>query len=171
MIESQIAGLRECFSRSILTSPSQVLRAWLCPSSKCPRNQFESNSKAIRQFANCEGWWLSGSVAEHWLHKPGVLGSVPGDCRPFHFPLFWPQKTSNLSLFQREARVSKQQQQQFVCSRNLCEWWELGTAYTSVELSSPLGSKLSPRHNNYGTRLFYSTSHSVHGRLTGHAVV
>ena len=21
-------------------------------------------------------------------HKPGVLGSIPGDCRPFHFPLF-----------------------------------------------------------------------------------
>ena len=19
---------------------------------------------------DCEGWWLSGSVAEHWLHKP-----------------------------------------------------------------------------------------------------
>ena len=40
---------------------------------------------------NCEGWWLSGchgSVTEHWLHKPGVLGSIPGDCRPFHFPLF-----------------------------------------------------------------------------------
>ena len=22
----------------------------------------------------------------------GVLGSIPGDCRPFHFPLFLPQK-------------------------------------------------------------------------------
>ena len=31
-------------------------------------------------------------------HPPG------GDCRPFHFPLF-ASKTSNLSLFQREARV------------------------------------------------------------------
>ena len=33
-----------------------------------------------------EGWWLSGyynSVAEHWLHKPGVLGLIPGDCQPF----------------------------------------------------------------------------------------
>ena len=42
---------------------------------------------------DCEGWWLSGcrsSVAEHWLHKPGVLGSIPGDCWPFHFPLFSP---------------------------------------------------------------------------------
>ena len=36
---------------------------------------------------DCGGWWLSGcrsSVAEHWLHKPGVLGSIPGGCRPFH---------------------------------------------------------------------------------------
>ena len=42
---------------------------------------------------DCGGWWLSGcrsSVAEHWLHKPGVLGSIPGGCRPFHFPLFAP---------------------------------------------------------------------------------
>ena len=24
-------------------------------------------------------------------HKPGVLGLIPSDCRPFHFPLFSPQ--------------------------------------------------------------------------------
>ena len=24
-------------------------------------------------------------MAEHWLHKPSVLGSIPGGCRPFHF--------------------------------------------------------------------------------------
>ena len=44
---------------------------------------------------DCEGWWLSGcrsSVAEHWLHETGVLGSIPGDCQPFHFLLFSPQK-------------------------------------------------------------------------------
>ena len=37
---------------------------------------------------DCEGWWLSGcrsSVAEHWLNKPGVLGSTPGNCWLFHF--------------------------------------------------------------------------------------
>ena len=48
---------------------------------------------------DCEGWWLSGccsSVAEHWLHKPGVLGLIAGNCQPFHFPLFLP-----LSLLQR----------------------------------------------------------------------
>ena len=42
---------------------------------------------------NCVGWWLSGcrsSVAEHRLHKPDVLGSIPSNCRPFHFPLFSP---------------------------------------------------------------------------------
>ena len=50
---------------------------------------------------DCEGWWLSGcrsSVAEHWLHKPGVLGLIPGDCRPFHFPVFLPHNIFNLSV-------------------------------------------------------------------------
>ena len=57
---------------------------------------------------DCEGWLLSrccGSVAEHWLHKLRVMGLIPGCCQPFHFPLFSPQRTSNLSLFQQEARV------------------------------------------------------------------
>ena len=39
---------------------------------------------------DCGGWWLFGrccSVAESWLHKPGVLGSISIDCmRSFHFP-------------------------------------------------------------------------------------
>ena len=26
-------------------------------------------------------------MAEHWLHKPGVLGSIPSGCRLFHFPI------------------------------------------------------------------------------------
>ena len=54
------------------------------------------------QIEDCEGWWLSrchSSVAEHWLHKPGVLGLIPGDCQPFHFPLFSPH---NISLFQHD---------------------------------------------------------------------
>ena len=32
--------------------------------------------------------WLFGchsSVAEHWLHKPGVLGSIPSNCWSFHY--------------------------------------------------------------------------------------
>ena len=51
-------------------------------------------------------WCLSGcrsSVAEHCLHKPGVLGSIPGDFQPFHSILHL--ITSKLSLFQHEARV------------------------------------------------------------------
>ena len=28
------------------------------------------------------------SVVEHWLHKPGVLGSIPSDCRLFTFLRF-----------------------------------------------------------------------------------
>ena len=37
---------------------------------------------------DCEGVWLSdchGSVVEHWLHKPGVLGSILGGCKPLFF--------------------------------------------------------------------------------------
>ena len=70
----------------------------------------------------CEGWWLSGchsSVAKHWLHKPGVLGSIPGGCQPFHFPLLMPQKTSNLSLFQREARVLSMYTGIYMCTYNV----------------------------------------------------
>ena len=49
---------------------------------------------------DCEDWWLSSccsSVAEHWLHKPDVLDSIPGNCCPFHFPLIslHYSKTSN----------------------------------------------------------------------------
>ena len=49
---------------------------------------------------DCEGWWLSGccsSVAEHWLHKPGILGSIPGDCQPFH-SLFHLKISKNLII-------------------------------------------------------------------------
>ena len=40
------------------------------------------------QKKDCEGWCLFdgySSVAEHWLHKPGILVSIPSDCRPFYF--------------------------------------------------------------------------------------
>ena len=50
-----------------------------------------STSLTSLHIEDCEGWWLSGccgSVAEHWLHKPGVLGSISGDCLPFYFPLY-----------------------------------------------------------------------------------
>ena len=50
------------------------------------------NTTCAVQIEDCgSGGCLHGchnSVAEHWLHKPGVLGSIPGDYRPFHLPLF-----------------------------------------------------------------------------------
>ena len=56
---------------------------------------------------DCGGWWLSSchsSVAEHWLHKPGVLGSIPGGGL-FTF-LYFRLITSKFSFyFQHEARV------------------------------------------------------------------
>ena len=48
---------------------------------------------------DCESWWLSGChslVAAHWLHKPGVLGLILGDYRPFHFPPFCLKKYLSL---------------------------------------------------------------------------
>ena len=38
---------------------------------------FEVESEKGRAAEDCGGWWLSSrcsSVAEHWLHKPGVMG-------------------------------------------------------------------------------------------------
>ena len=32
-------------------------------------------------------WSLAGIEAEHWLHKPNVLGLIPVDCQPFRFPV------------------------------------------------------------------------------------
>ena len=155
MIENQITVLRESFSRSILTSPSQVLRAWLCPSSKCPRKQFESNS-SIRKLWGPVVVRLSGRALAAQARCPGFYSRrLPAFSLS---SIFASKKTFNLSLFQREARVSKQQQQ-FVCSRNLCEWWELGTAYIHFRGIEFTFGQQTPGPNNYGTRLFYSTSH------------
>ena len=47
------------------------------------------NTTCAVQIEDCgSGGCLHGchnSVAEHWLHKPGVLGSIPSGCWPFHF--------------------------------------------------------------------------------------
>ena len=123
----------------------------------------ETNSKAIRkQFVNsqivraggCPAQWQSTGCTSQvsWVLFPATAGL-------FTFLYFRLKKTSNLSLFQREARVSKQQQQ-YVCSRNLCEWWELGTAYIHLRGIEFTFGQQTPGPNNYGTRLFYSTSHS-----------
>ena len=55
-----------------------------------------SSTCAVR-IEDFEGWWYSGCrsscsgsplAAQAWCP---VLGSIPGNCRPFHFPLFLPQ--------------------------------------------------------------------------------
>ena len=59
-------------------TPSRVLMAhteWLLG----VRLRHFSNTWVVNT-EDCEGWWCHSSVAEHWLHKPGVLGS-----RPFHW--------------------------------------------------------------------------------------
>ena len=55
---------------------------------RCYEAQIEESEKAGSRRESLSG--CRSSVAEHWLHKPGVLGSIPGGCRPFHFPLFAP---------------------------------------------------------------------------------
>ena len=46
---------------------------------------------------DCEGWWLSGcrsSVAEYWLYKSGVLGSISSGSSRFTVQYF----TSDVSF-------------------------------------------------------------------------
>ena len=47
--------------------------------------------------------WGKSSICEltskHWPHKQGVLGSIPGDCRPFHFPSIFASSKFSLSEF------------------------------------------------------------------------
>ena len=43
------------------------------------------------------------ACAEDWLHKPGVLGSIPGDCRPFHFPLAAQARCPGFNFWQLPA--------------------------------------------------------------------
>ena len=48
---------------------------------------------------NCEDWWLSSccsSMAEHWLHKPGVLVSIPSGCQPFSISSIFTSKHLNI---------------------------------------------------------------------------
>ena len=46
----------------------------------------DCGSSAPPVHIDCEGWLLFGchsSVTEQWLHKPGILGSIPSSCWPF----------------------------------------------------------------------------------------
>ena len=61
---------------------------------------------------DCEGWWLSSchsSVAEYRLHKPGLLGWIPGNCHPFSLSSILPQHLKNRFL----SGVSKNQSWNF----------------------------------------------------------
>ena len=89
---------------------------------------------------DCEGWWLSGcrsSVAEHWLHKPGVLGSIPSDCRPFHFPLFSPQNKDILIYHWKKYSVK-------ITSEWLYSSFRVGEYYTWREFTIH-----HPPHNSF----------------------
>ena len=50
------------------------------------------------------GWFMSWGLLD-WLHKPGVLGSTPSDCWPFHFPLFCLLTSKNLFYSKHNARI------------------------------------------------------------------
>ena len=84
-IKSRTPGLCSQYSA---TEPRWPANHQPSQSSICTAAQVELKSLSR---TGCEGWWLAGhrgSLAEHWLHKPGVLGSIPGDCRSFHFLYF-----------------------------------------------------------------------------------
>ena len=59
--------------------------------------------KVMRHCIKCR--WLSGcrsSVAEHWPHKPGILGLISDDWWPFQFPLFFGSKHLNFFNVRQE---------------------------------------------------------------------
>ena len=39
---------------------------------RCATEAFSTTCAVHIHVENCEGWWLSGSVAEHWQFKPEV---------------------------------------------------------------------------------------------------
>ena len=56
---------------------------------RCYEAKIEESEKASsRRLVVVWLSWLSGRVLV--AQARGVLGSTPGDCRPFHFPLFSP---------------------------------------------------------------------------------
>ena len=77
----------------IMVTRKWTLAKFSCLGYKCINTILRSSCLIleieISDVEDCEGWWLSSShssEAEHWLYKPGVLGSIPSSCRPFHFP-------------------------------------------------------------------------------------
>ena len=58
---------------------------------RSPLGLQENSLYQERTTEDCESWWLSScrnSVAEHWLHKPGVLGLIHSSCGSFYLSLF-----------------------------------------------------------------------------------
>ena len=69
-----------------------VLTAHTWVAARCATEVFQSH--LCSTYRGLWGWWLStccSSVVDHWLHKSGLLGSIPRSCQPFCFPLFSPQ--------------------------------------------------------------------------------
>ena len=52
----------------------------------CKRAMVVHAVSALNFHVEIEARYFEVKISEK--HKPGVLGSIPGDCRPFHFPLF-----------------------------------------------------------------------------------
>ena len=68
-----------------------------------PGNHQETTS------SHCEGWWLSGcrsSVAEHWLHKPGVLDLILATASLFTSSNFASKQLNSLYALQCMAKVA-----------------------------------------------------------------
>ena len=66
-----------CYTYSITTVK-------LCAHSQSVKNLWTS---VTRICICCRRMSCHSSVADHWVHKPGILGLIPGSCRTFHFAL------------------------------------------------------------------------------------
>ena len=103
---------------------------------------------------DCEGWWLFGCdslVAEHWLHKPGVLGSIPNDCQPFHF-LYFTSKTSNLSFAVFKTAIATQTMMYYVtkyCNmigQHCTVPWDTASVHQTLPSLAEVGLVCETRH-------------------------
>ena len=93
-------------------------------------------------------------LVEHWLHKPGVLGSIPGVWWPFHFPLFCLKHL--ISLYDNQLAIKETR-----C--NLTIYWDCRTVCETSSISTCIFSSYSSCVHSIG---FQWNSSGSGGTLT-----
>ena len=154
-----------CYEAKIEVAGDRTQDTWLVQPVLC---HWATSGQPPVHIEDCEGWWLHvrlssccSSVAEHWLHKPGVLGSIPGDCQPFHLPLFSPHNIY-ISLYIFGSRLSIQHSYTEL-QVTLTVWWSHWSAHLGRGLltgSIPNASTALQRQER-----FFTIPHNVCQRI------